>query len=153
MFRLYEIESCEEKEIVGRILANAHAALDAKYPETKLPEGDSYTENAFSVVEDTISEEDPRKNATPGVPETRDAMPITKSGQFLGGKLPEKPAEAAYNKDLGEFTQFSLDEPTQVTAQNKREAQNSGSFVSKILILIGLVIVVIAAIWYFQKNS
>ena len=72
MHTLHEVEPADEKEITQRILANAHAALDAKFPETKIKT--EHGETGFNVVEDTISEEDDTPNQTPGIPETRDAL-------------------------------------------------------------------------------
>jgi hypothetical protein len=157
MFRLYEIEKAEEEEIGTRLLAQLHMIIDNKFPDSKAQAPDAFKETAFSIVEDTISDGEPEKAGTPGVPETRDSTPITKSSGRIGntrkgGDLTNPFSN--FNEDLGENTQFSLDEPTQVTESDVeiKERGILGQILNMFLILLVLLAVAAVAFFFIQKG-
>ena len=156
MFRLYEIEKSEEDEIATRMLAQLHMVLDTRFPHTKAQVSDAFKETAFSIVEDTISDGEPDNHVTPGIPETRDSTPITKSSNRISdnAKKQEGHPFSNFNKELGEHTQFSLDEPTKVTESDIeiKEKGIFGTLLNMLLLLIILLAIAAIAFFFIQKG-
>ena len=156
MFRLHEIEKCDEDEIATRILAQIHMHLDTKFPHTKADVSDAFKETAFSIVEDTISDGDPKKAGTPGIPETRDTTPITKASTRVGDNFESDREQefSHFNEELGENTQFSLDEPTMVTESDIeiKEKGFVGPLTNMLVVFLILLAIAAAAFYFLQRG-